>query len=314
MITLDCSEHINNQAATYDDRMVEEKYAGIPLPVREVLEDRYLNSEFTLPDGLRITFECTEFRRIVLVYQKAINHAENIWHNTVKKRGRPVDFELSIDETLTPTTPEAHFFVADQLAGKGVEITSLAPRFCGEFQKGIDYIGDKKQFEQEFSRHIAIASHFGYKISVHSGSDKFSVFPIIGEKSGGRYHLKTAGTNWLEAVRAIARKNPALYREIHAYTVEHLDEAKKYYHISADLSKVPDIRGMRDSELPGLMDQNDARQVLHITYGLILQAKYPDSSCMFMDRIYETLNRYEDDYYRALENHIGRHLSQLGIK
>ena len=70
MITLDCSEHINNQAATYDDRMVEEKYAGIPLPVREVLEDRYLNSEFTLPDGLRITFECTEFRRIVLVYQR----------------------------------------------------------------------------------------------------------------------------------------------------------------------------------------------------------------------------------------------------
>lgn len=314
MITLDCSDHMDNKAAAYDDRTLDEKYAAISLPVREALEGRYLNTEIPLHDGSRLLFEDKEFKRIVLVYLNAISHAVSIWHNTIMKRGKPVDFELSIDETLIPTTPEAHYFVADQLIGKGVEITSLAPKFCGEFQKGIDYIGDKEQFEREFSRHVAIAEHFGYKISIHSGSDKFSIFPIIGEKTHGGYHLKTAGTNWLEAVRTIACKNPALYREMHAFAVEHLNEARKNYHISADLAKVPDISKISNSGLPGLMDQDDARQVLHITYGQILQAKKADGAFRFRDRIYETLNRFEEDYCKALENHIGRHLYRLGIQ
>jgi len=101
---------------------------------------------------------------------------------------------------------------------------------------------------------------------------------------------------------------------MHAFAVEHLNEARKNYHISADLAKVPDISKISDSGLPGLMDQDDARQVLHITYVQILQAKKADGAFRFRDRIYETLNRFEEDYCKALENHIGRHLYRLGIQ
>ncbi|NLY76065.1 MAG: hypothetical protein GX075_12325, partial [Firmicutes bacterium] len=78
-------------------------------------------------------------------------------------------------------------------------------------------------------------------------------------------------------------------------------------------ARVPDINKMSDAELPGLMDQDDSRQVLHITYGLILQAKNPDGSPTFRDQIYETLHNFEADYYAALEKHIGKHLKLLGV-
>src|SRR5699024_11471236 len=112
-----------------------------------------------------------------------------------------IDFEISIDETETITSPVAHFFVANELIQRGVKVVSLAPRFCGEFQKGIDYIGDVDQFEQELSEHALIAEHFGYKLSIHSGSDKFAVFPIMATDTKGVLHVKRAATTCLAAVR-----------------------------------------------------------------------------------------------------------------
>jgi len=221
---------------------------------------------------------------------------------------------MSIDETLTSTTPEAHFFTASELIDGGVKVTSLAPRFYGEFQKGIDYRGEIGRFTQEFVIHCQIAQFFGYKISVHSGSDKFTVFPIVGEKTGGKYHLKTAGTNWLEAVRIIAAHCPDLYRRMHQFALENLDAAKKYYHISAKPENIAPLTSLNDRDLPGLMNQDDARQVLHITYGLILQAKKPDGSALFRDEFYTALNQYEPEYSEALQKHIGRHLTALGLE
>ena len=101
-----------------------------------------------------------------------------------------------------------------------------------------------KQFTEEFIVHAAIADHFGYKISVHSGSDKFMVFPVVG-KTNGKYHLKTAGTNWLEAVRVIAQHKPDLYRRMHAFALEHLEEAKKYYYIGAKVENIPALDDLR---------------------------------------------------------------------
>lgn len=313
MITLDCSEHIDNKAAGLPEDEADAKYAALGRKAVEKLEAKYAGKEFKLRDGTVIRFSHKDFRKIVLVYLKAVNYAVHIYNDIIKTCGRSIDFEMSIDETLTPTTPESHFLVASELIAGGVEITSLAPRFCGEFQKGIDYRGDKEQFTREFEMHVRIAEHFGYKISVHSGSDKFSVFPVVGEKTGGRYHLKTAGTNWLEAVRVIAVKNPSLYRRMHKFAAENLEEAKKYYHISGRVGNIPDIGKLQDTELPGLVDLVDSRQVLHITYGLILQAQKPDGSSLFKKEIYDTLNKYEDEYYAALQKHIGRHLQDLGI-
>src|SRR5699024_7212699 len=135
----------------------------------------------------------------------------------IKPLGKKFNFEISIDETETVTSPQAHFFVANELKSNKVNVFSMAPRFCGEFQKGIDYVGDLHQFENELMEHANIASFFGYKLSIHSGSDKFSVFPIIARHTEGVLHVKTAGTNWLEAIRVIAQQNPDLYRRLHRF-------------------------------------------------------------------------------------------------
>lgn len=313
MITLDCSEHIDNPVAALGTDEISERYQKLPQDIRTKLEAKYLGKTFDL-NGVKLAFNQADFQKIVLVYLKAINYTSDLYNKLIKNYSRTIDFEMSIDETLTSTSPESHFFVAAELIDGGVEVTSLAPRFCGEFQKGIDYIGELPQFNKEFKAHVKIAEHFGYKISVHSGSDKFAVFPTIGKETKGKYHLKTAGTNWLEAVRVIAAKNPALYRRMHKFALENLSEARKYYHINAEPAKVPDIDKMKDSELPGLMDLVDSRQVLHITYGLILLAKNPDGTPTFRNEIYDTLDKFEAEYSASLERHIGKHLKLLGVK
>jgi hypothetical protein len=223
----------------------------------------------------------------------------------------PVDFEVSIDETAMSTAPDAHYIIAQELTARGVKMVSMAPRFIGEFQKGIDYIGSIRDFEQEFIAHQAIAAHFGYKLSIHSGSDKFAVFGAIGRRTGLNVHVKTAGTNWLEALRVAAQEDPALFREIFAFGLEHLDEARAYYHVGADPANVRPPHAAADARLGDYLEQPDARQVLHITYGLALGAKNADGSPRFRDRLYALLHRREDAYAAALQKHIGRHIDTL---
>jgi len=312
MITLDCSDHIDNDAANENVLTLAVKYSKLPAESRKNWEKKYSNREIKL-DGFKYRITDKDIVRTACVYGNAINHTVDIYNNIIAKCGRSVDFEMSIDETLTSTTPFSHYFVASELCDAGVDITSLAPRFCGEFQKGIDYRGDIEQFTDEFSVHTAIANYFGYKISVHSGSDKFLVFPVIGEKTAGKFHLKTAGTNWLEAVRVAAKYNPGLYRRMHAYALGHLDEAKKYYHIGAKTENIPQLGSLSDSELVSLMDKDDSRQLMHITYGLLLQAKDGNGKTLFKDEFYEFLYRYENQYNAALIKHIGRHIKALGM-
>ncbi len=309
MITLDCSDHIDNAAAALSDAEVAAAYT----PNQE-LEGIYLGKTFDVGEGISVSFTAEELRRIVLVYGKAMDFAVSIYEEFFKDGKYNADFEISIDETLTPTTPLQHFFVANELIRRGVKFETMAPRFCGEFQKGIDYIGDIAQFTDEMTVHSQIARHFGYKLSIHSGSDKFSTFPIIGEKNRGVFHVKTAGTNWLEAMRVIAMVAPAFYREVHAYALEAFEEATKYYHVTTDLSKIPPLSSLTDAELPTYFDQNDARQLIHITYGLILSRKNADGSFTFRDTLYKLWREHEAVYTDALVRHIGRHLDLLGVE
>ena len=304
MITLDCSEHIRNDVDGMSDEQVGREYVPDP-----ELEKLYPGKTFDIGEGVSLTCNDSEYKRMVLIYGAAIRFACGIYAKYIQNQ--PVDFEISVDETATPTSPLQHFFVANELRRRGVVFATLAPRFCGEFQKGVDYIGDLGQFEREFTVHAVIARHFGYKISVHSGSDKFSVFPIIGRLTQGRFHLKTAGTNWLEAVKLVALKDPGLYREIHAYALSVFKEAQKYYHVTTRLDKIPDLAGLSDSELPKLFDQNDARQLIHITYGLILTAKKSDGTDLFRSRLYALWHENSQAYAELLSKHIGRHLQLL---
>mgnify|MGYP002347618548 FL=1 len=312
MITLDCSDHITNLAP---DRTaeVEERYAALPSTERVRLEQTFLGKTFALKTGISLSFTAEALKYNVAVYQEAIAFAIKIYQELLKPLDGKVDFEVSIDETMTPTAPLSHFFVAAQLVAAGVKVSSMAPRFCGEFQKGINYRGDLKQFSAEYRDHTKIADHFGYKLSIHSGSDKFDVFPVIGRESKGHVHVKTAGTNWLEAIKVIIAAEPALYREIHGFALQHLAEARQYYHISADPERVPALADLSDDQLPALMEADDARQIIHITYGLILMTKEASGGYLFRDRIYACLLQNEELYYRFLGEHIGKHLTTLDL-
>jgi len=303
MITLDCSEHIKGGVTEANAPALPEKY-----------RDKYLGKQFDIGEGVVLSFSEPELKAIAAIYGDAIGFAAGMYERFLKGGKYDADFEISIDETATPTTPLQHYFVAKELIDAGVSFATIAPRFCGEFQKGIDYSGDLAQFEREIKVHAVIARHFKYKLSIHSGSDKFSVFPSIGRETRGVFHVKTAGTNWLEAMRVIAQTDPALYREVHKYALEAFAEASKYYHVSADISKIPAVDSLSDSDLPNLFENNDARQLIHITYGLILGKKNPDGSFAFKDRMFQNWRQNEDAYAQALKRHIGKHLDLLGVE
>ena len=211
MLTLDCSDYIDNKVPEMSLDELEEAYLEITSESeRQSYEETYLNKEFDV-EGQKINFNREHLLYNVVQYHKAIEYMIYIYNTYVKSVDRQIDFEISIDETMTVTSPESHFFVANELFNHQVAVTSLAPRFVGEFQKGIDYIGNVEEFEKDFEVHAKIAQHFGYKVSVHSGSDKFSVFPSVAKHTNGLFHVKTAGTNWLEALRLVAMKNAKLF-------------------------------------------------------------------------------------------------------
>ena len=182
----------------------------------------------------------------------------------------------------------------------GVRVDGLAPRFIGDFEKGVDYIGDLQGFEDDFAAHARIAREMGpYKLSIHTGSDKFRIYPIIHRHAGELVHLKTAGTSWLEALRVIAMRDAPFFREILALARERFETDRATYHISGRLERVP--VNPRDDALPALFEQFDARQALHVTFGSQLDR--------FRDRLYAALHDREDDYQAVLETHFDRHIA-----
>ena len=301
MITLDCSEKIGRGIEGYSEQLLEESYKILPLEYRSRIEASYLSKGFPIGEETYF-FTRDELIRCALIYRGVIDFVSEIYFGCLKNAGRPVDFELSIDETESVTTAQAHLFVAMELEKIKVEVTSLAPRFIGEFQKGIDYIGDLKEFEIQLLQHASIAEHFGYKLSVHSGSDKFSVFPLIGRYAFKRLHLKTSGTSWLEAIGVVAEKNPLLYRKIHQKALNHFGEAKSFYHVTSDPGKLENPIYKTDETLIDYLDDDNSRQLLHITYGFVLGDPY------LKQELYRTLLENEDHYYKRLASHIGRHL------
>ncbi len=314
MITLDCSEHIDNSVESLSVSELESKYDSESNIDKKYWEDKYNNKTFNLSDGSEITIDTNEYMKTVLTYSEAICFAEKIYNNLIKNCDFEVDFEISIDETLSATTLEAHFIIANEFNDRNVKMLNMAPRFCGEFQKGIDYRGNINQFTEEFKVHFAISKHFGYKISVHSGSDKFSIFPIVGELSEGRYHLKTAGTNWLEAMRVIAITSPDLFKAMYKHALKRLPDAKKFYHIFTEPEMVPDINEFKDNEFTKLMDIEESRQAIHVTYGYLLTDKDEGGDYLFREDFFDTLNKHEDEYYMALANHICHHIEKLNEK
>jgi hypothetical protein len=312
MITLDCSDHIDKALASLSDGEIRDRYMKLGEGERLELESLYMDGHDGTMKELGILMGRTGFERRVLTYRGAIAHAVDIYRTQIRTAGRAVDYEISIDETATVTSPADHAFVALELLRNEVRFISLAPRFCGEFQKGIDYRGDIDRFLVEFKEHARIARKLGYRLSIHSGSDKFLVFPIIGEEAPEGFHLKTAGTNWLEALRVLAVHEPDLFRMVLGAALASLEEARRFYHISGNEAKIPPVESLSDLQLPGLLDRDDARQILHITYGHVLKTVLAGGGTLG-DRIHEVLDELEDEYADGLRRHLERHLEALGL-
>jgi hypothetical protein len=319
MFTIDPGDHVDNAAQTDDIATLAAKFDALPWADLETsvadMQRRCFDHEITLPDGTVITFDRDTILRAAAKYGRALAHTARMYRHVKQVMGdRPFELEMSVDETATPTSVAEHAFVASELCRMGVKWVSLAPRFIGEFEKGVDYIGDLDAFRRSFAQHVAVAQHYGpYKISIHSGSDKFSIYPIAAELTGGLVHLKTAGTSYLEALRAISKIDPALFREIMAFAIERYPEDRASYHVSADLAKVPAPGNLPDDALPGILDQHDTRETLHVTFGSVLRAEV-EGRPRFKDRFMAALEGNEEVHYQTVCAHIERHVRPFEVK
>ena len=274
------------------------------------LERRYSGDAVDLAGGPMAVDRETVWRA-ASKYGHAVGRTVEMYRHIEGRMGdRPFDFEVSVDETESPTSLMEHFYIASELRRLGVRWTSLAPRFIGSFEKGVDYIGSLRDFADEFARHAEIVRQLGpYKLSLHSGSDKFSIYGITtrlatldgSDSQGPLIHLKTAGTSYLEALRTVAQVNSRLFREILELARDRYETDRATYHISALLTRVPAAADLDDSELVGLIDQFDARQVLHVTFGSVLDR--------FREPLLAELRRNEELHHSLLASHFSRHLT-----
>jgi hypothetical protein len=296
--TVDPGEHVDNAADTDTIGVLEQKIAGLNWNELSALYLHPDGEQPWPPTGMIGRFDAESLMRAAVKYGRAIQHVTAMFERLSEMK-EGFDFEMSVDETDAPTTPLEHFFIANELTRLGVRFTSLAPRFIGRFEKGVDYIGDLPVLDAEMAKHAAVTAHFGtYKLSLHSGSDKFSVYPLIAKHWGERLHVKTAGTSYLEALRVLANKEPDLFLKIYSLGIERYETDRRTYHVSASLDKLPPT-----GDLPSLLDDFHAREVLHVTFGSAL--------AQFGVELKAALGKHETAYYEYLRSHFEKHLRLL---
>ena len=248
-----------------------------------------------------------ELDRVVRKHLLAVQDAGRIYRHIVERKGGHDKFiaEVSMDETDAPQTPPELLIILAMLADEGVRLQTIAPKFTGRFNKGVDYVGDLVQFEKEFNDDLAVIAlsieRYGLpanlKMSVHSGSDKFSLYPIIRRalaRTGAGLHLKTAGTTWLEELIGLAEAGGAgleLAKEIYAYALEHVDEFCAPYAavIDIDRSRLPAasvVAGWTGTQLANALRHVPShpefnahvRQLLHVSFKVAAKhgARYLD--------------------------------------
>lgn len=314
MFTFDPGEHVDNEADHYDEEKLFKIVSALPWgelnDAFPSAERRYVKKQIVIANKFTLDVTTMDFLRAYAKYGNAIAHIKKMYdHIASKCAADKFEIEISVDETESVTSIFEHFFFANELNRLGVKYVSLAPRFIGDFEKGIDYKGDLNIFKTEYEKHLAITKHFGsYKISLHSGSDKFSVYKVIGSLHDAFTHVKTAGTSYLEALKVSAITDSSLFREILDYCTGLYENEKKSYHVSGDINKVKKASEYSDAELVNLFDSNDVRQVLHVTFGKVLTDKNAAGNYIFKDRLLECLKSNEDTHYELIIKHFHKHI------
>jgi hypothetical protein len=237
-------------------------------------------------------------------YLFAVQQAGAIYRHILSKRGdRGFITEVSMDETDAPQTPRELLVILAAIGDEKIPIQTIAPKFTGRFNKGVDYVGDAVQFEKEFNDDLAVIAQaireYGLpanlKLSVHSGSDKFSIYPAIRralQKTGAGVHLKTAGTTWLEELIGLAEAGGEgldLAKQVYAKAYADRDALCEPYAsvIDIDYARLPEpaaVNAWTSEQYTGALrhDQSnpafnaDVRQLLHVGYKVAAKmgAKY----------------------------------------
>lgn len=292
-----------------------DELARVPWPELEddpdSLRRRYVEASLDL-HGDRLPVKEADVLRAVVKYGAAIAHAAAMCRHLLERAHHPVELEIAVDETEAVTTLFEHFFIVSALARLGIQISSFAPRYVGSFEKGIEYRGEVAEFERSFAQHAQVARALGaYKLSLHSGSDKFSLYPFVVAATEGRVHLKTSGTSYLEALAVAAEIEPNLFREIYQLSRSAYREASASYQVSARLDHAPEPEEVDEARLRDLLNCSDTRQILHVGYGAALSSR-DNSGVARIDRdLRELLHREADYYADRLELHLGEHLKHF---
>jgi hypothetical protein len=258
--------------------------------------------------GLDAPFHTTaaDIERTAAKYLLAARDAGRIYRRIADAKGESGFIaEVSMDETDMPQTPPELLVILAALADEKVQAQTIAPKFTGRFNKGVDYVGDLAQFEREFNDDLAVLAHaakrYGLpenlKLSVHSGSDKFSLYPIIRRalaRAGAGVHIKTAGTTWLEELIGLCEAGGdglALAKEIYSYALDHVDDLCAPYASvieihKASLPPAAEVNRWAGAKfaavlrhIPGHPDFNpNVRQLLHVSFKLAAKAgkRYTD--------------------------------------
>lgn len=280
--TLDVADSIGEPAADEDVQAFVERHPE-------------LVGRIEIP-GIAAPFETTqaEIERIARKFLKAVQDAGRIYRHVVSVKGESNFIaEVSMDETDSPQTPPELLVILVAIADEKIPAQTVAPKFTGRFNKGVDYVGDVAQFEKEFNEDIAVISHAvktyelpaNLKLSVHSGSDKFSIYEPIRRalaRTGAGIHVKTAGTTWLEEIIGLAEaggEGLKLAKEIYGKAIADIDALCVPYAtvIDIDRSKLPtaeEVEGWTSEQYVGALrhDQSNPlynpslRQLLHVGY------------------------------------------------
>jgi len=319
--TLDVADFTGEPAAEDDIRSFVDRHA------------RFVGSLSI--QGIDETFEisATDIAAIARKYLLAVQEAAKIYGRIEAAKGVGTFVaEVSMDETDEPQTPMELLFILSAIAEHGIPAQTIAPKFTGRFNKGVDYVGDVDCFRKEFREDLAVIAfavkEFGLpsnlKLSVHSGSDKFSIYGPIGEairEVDAGLHLKTAGTTWLEELIGLASaggEGLAIAKDVYRGALSRFDELCGPYATVIDIDRtalptVETVDGWSGEEFAGALRHDQAceaydpnvRQLLHVGYKVAAEmgARYLDA-----------LREYEDEIAgHVVENLLERHLLRIFV-
>lgn len=316
--TLDPSAEVDPQSDSNDEATLRSKLASAGVPWLAEYQGRSVG----LSNGTKVELTDEACLRAAVKYGRAIQLAIDLAaevRRVMEAAGRDFEIELSVDETDHPTSLAEHYIIADQCLKNGMKLISLAPRFVGDFEKGVDFKGNLEQLTKSLEDHAAIARLLGpYKLSLHSGSDKLSMYSALARATQGCFHVKTAGTSYLEALRVVARHEPKAFRRLIDFCRERYDVDKATYHVSATLQSAPKTEAISNDDgleriylekwsdvRPGRGFTNPGRQILHCTFGSVLT--HPEWGPLVKGCVAD----HQATYREVLADHFARHLTAL---